>query len=186
MKVCTCCAQPKPLTDFHKNGRSGFHSVCKPCACEKRRASRAANPELHRAADRAKYERNLAKKKAAISAYYEANKERIRKRNRERYRLKSEQIRLQTSSYRAANKDKVYEWNGTRRAALRKALPCWADRAAIRAIYAEAKRLTAETGIDHHVDHVVPLTNELVCGLHVPANLQVVTALDNLKKSNRL
>lgn len=64
-------------------------------------------------------------------------------------------------------------------------MPKWVDRKAIRALYAEAVRLTAETGIVHHVDHIVPLQSKLVCGLHVPCNLQVIPGDQNMSKSNR-
>jgi excisionase family DNA binding protein len=64
-------------------------------------------------------------------------------------------------------------------------MPPWANGAAIRAIYAEAKRLTAETGIEYHVDHVIPLVGERVSGLHVETNLQVLPKRDNLLKRNR-
>lgn len=46
-------------------------------------------------------------------------------------------------------------------------------------IYAEARRLTTETGIPHHVDHIVPIKHG---GLHCPTNLQVLTRAENLKK----
>jgi 5-methylcytosine-specific restriction endonuclease McrA len=46
-------------------------------------------------------------------------------------------------------------------------------------IYAEARRLTKETGIEHHVDHIKPLA---AGGEHHPDNLRGITAEENLKK----
>jgi hypothetical protein len=77
-------------------------------------------------------------------------------------------------------------YNALRNARVRKAMPAWADRKAILGLYVEAKRLTRETGMLHHVDHVYPLTSEDVCGLHVIENLQIITAYENLSKGNRL
>lgn len=73
-----------------------------------------------------------------------------------------------------------------RRSRKRCASPVWADRAAINAVYEQAQELTATTGETWHVDHIYPLAGEKVCGLHVAANLQVITAKRNLAKSNRL
>lgn len=148
------------------------------------RARRSIDLLACRERERAAYLRNQVAKKAAIAAYYAKNAKAIKETARQRYAANAELIKLQSAAYRAANHDKVYEWNGTRRAQLRKALPSWADRSAIRAIYARSKRLTTETGIAHHVDHEIPLSHHLVCGLHVPENLRVLTAADNLAKRN--
>jgi len=65
-----------------------------------------------------------------------------------------------------------------------KRTPPWADMGRIKDIYSEAHRLTTETGVRYHVDHVIPLQGKKVSGLHVPENLQVLPAIHNLKKSN--
>lgn len=62
--------------------------------------------------------------------------------------------------------------------------PSWVDYDAIRAIYAEAFRISGETGIKHQVDHVLPLQGRLVSGLHVHTNMQILTRAANIRKSN--
>ncbi len=71
-----------------------------------------------------------------------------------------------------------------RRAAKLQRIPPWADEEAIAQIYARARALTVETGIEHHVDHEIPLQGKLVSGLHVPANLQILTGSENSRKRN--
>jgi hypothetical protein len=74
---------------------------------------------------------------------------------------------------------------GKRRAARLRRTPAWADLGAIKAVYVEARRRTVETGISHHVDHEIPLQGELVSGLHVHNNLQILTGSENSRKKNR-
>lgn len=65
---------------------------------------------------------------------------------------------------------------------LKLAAPPWLTAeqwAAMDAFYREARRLTVETGIEHHVDHIIPLRGGCVSGLHVPWNLRVLPGLDN-------
>lgn len=57
-------------------------------------------------------------------------------------------------------------------------LPRWASFDSFLPFYVEA----AARGLE--VDHVVPFNHPLVCGLHTPANLQLLTPIDNLNKSN--
>lgn len=67
--------------------------------------------------------------------------------------------------------------------------PSWLTQdqlAEMRDAYWEAARLTEQTGVAHEVDHIVPRTSEVVSGLHVPWNLQVLTRTENRKKGNRL
>lgn len=48
-------------------------------------------------------------------------------------------------------------------------------------LHEEAKRLTSETGIEHHVDHIIPIKHG---GFHHHENLQVLPANVNLAKSS--
>lgn len=67
---------------------------------------------------------------------------------------------------------------------VRQATPPWADLKAIRRVYMDAQRIRAK-GMDVHVDHIIPLRGRKVSGLHVPANLRVIDATENMKKGAR-
>lgn len=60
---------------------------------------------------------------------------------------------------------------------LRKAKPKWVDGKEIKRIYSQRPE-------GHHVDHIIPIRGDGVCGLHVPWNLQYLTAEKNMAKSN--
>lgn len=72
-----------------------------------------------------------------------------------------------------------------RQTRIKQATPIWADLDAIKEFYIEAQRLTKETGIPHEVDHIIPIKGKVVSGLHVPANLQILTEKQNQTKNAR-
>ena len=149
------------------------------------KAWRAANPDKV-AANMAK---SIARRKERWEQFladerrrYAERAEIICDRQRE-YRAANPEKRAQIlRSHRERNRGKYREYVSARRAALMRAMPKWVDRKAIRAVYAEAVRLTKETGIRHDVDHIIPLRGKGVCGLHVPWNLQILTETENKKK----
>lgn len=51
-------------------------------------------------------------------------------------------------------------------------------------LYSKARELSKITGIQHDVDHIVPLKGKFVSGLHVLNNLQIIEHKINNKKLN--
>lgn len=87
-----------------------------------------------------------------------------------------------------ANKTQYVINRANRRAAQELATPPWLtaiNKAQIAEHYEIAKAKEMQTGVKYHVDHVVPIHNPEMCGLHVPWNLQVITAKENLSKGWR-
>ena len=61
----------------------------------------------------------------------------------------------------------------------------WADKKAIRRVYAERDRLNAQGGERYVVDHIIPCNGRKVSGLHVAENLRVITWQANAEKYNK-
>lgn len=118
-----------------------------------------------------------ARKVIRDAIYRDNNRESLRERGK-----------LASSIYRKKNTDKRSELCAKRRARKNQAIPSWSNDEfnlfVISEAYSLSKLRKDLTGIDWHVDHIIPLKNDLVCGLHVWNNLQVITSFDNIKKSN--
>ena len=117
--------------------------------------------------------------------YYELNKEKISK----YYKINKTEILTQQREYYNINKDKSNAKVAKRRASKIYATPDWLTqnhKDQIRELYEIAQAFKLYTGEEYHVDHIIPLKGKDVCGLHVPWNLQVIPAKENLSKSNKL
>lgn len=162
---------------------------------EKSREHRIKNKEYYKKLNKEYYEKNrdeiLIKSRANGKAYYEKHKEKINKRVLERYHTTDElfikQRKATRRKYRnSAHGRSVINAHGANRRAVKiNAMPMWYEHEKCKEMYTESIALTKSTGIQHHVDHIVPLRNKLVCGLHCIDNLQILTAEENMKKGNK-
>ncbi len=59
------------------------------------------------------------------------------------------------------------------------ATPKWCDRIALFRFYSACPE-------GYHVDHIIPLKGEIVCGLNILENLQYLPAQENRSKSNKI
>lgn len=99
------------------------------------------------------------------------------------------QIQEYRNAWKEANKVQVRADTKARRRKHREATPPWLSRrqkSTIRQLYQMAITNTNITGEQYVVDHIYPLRSDVVCGLHVPWNLRVITRDENLRKSNNL
>jgi len=183
VKECTTCNKTKSLEEFyeHRKGKFGRIASCHDCfkksreklkeershqlpvatkkciTCEETKSNDAFY--IRRASRDGLHDRCKSCWKPVSNEYYQQNKPSFAARRNVRNRLISE-----------------------------KATPKWLtsfDWQEIRAKYKAASHYTNLTGQPYHVDHIIPLRGEGVCGLNVPWNLEVVTAKYNLQKGNR-
>jgi len=141
-----------------------------------------------------------AEKRANYFVQYNS-KEEVKEKKRDWYLKNRDQV-IQAAAtrpaevkrqYQSAWKDRNITWvradTKARRRKHRQATPIWLTRqqkSEIRQLYQIAITMTKTTGEQYVVDHIVPLRSDVVCGLHVPWNLRVMTQEENLKKSNKM
>jgi hypothetical protein len=215
-KKCKVCKAPKPMLGFHKSTthKDGRRNECAYCTsvikwfnkpkinnmifvfwtlkgvkkqsivcsiCEIknkldkfRKRSDSVSGQMFRCSDCLNKQRDPILKAKSDTKYYVENKETIKNK---------------VKHYRRANPHKIAELSARNRAIRKQQTPNWLTaelRAEILNKYEERQELSINTGETYHVDHIVPIKGKTVCGLHVPWNLRVITAVDNIKKSNKL
>lgn len=201
-KTCNFCKKTYPLGEFgkDKNSKDGISWYCKYCNRERAKKWREQNRDRARARDaayaaanreqardRARKWRleNLDRDRENTRRWQENNRDRAYANQRAWRASNPEKVKQYSRTYWENNRDKYQHQKALRRASELQATPAWVDANALSSIYAKAARLRA-AGQDVHVDHIVPLRGKNVCGLHVPWNLQIIPASDNLRKGNRL
>jgi hypothetical protein len=166
--------------------KNKYYSANKDKYREYDKKSKSANREILCERQKARYAADIERSRAMRNASRLLKAEAYRERARKRYAEKRDAILKATAESRRRNAAAVNARQALRRAAKMNATPKWADKKAIRAFYVEARRLTAETGVRHEVDHIVPLLSNVVCGMHTHTNLRVITASANSAKKNKL
>lgn len=199
IRACTRCNFVGDESVFPRQGTRP-KSHCKSCNNALSKAWRLANQERVRARktayDKSHRKENSERQKAwarknvaKVRAMSAANHIKFGDKHRAdnlAWRKKNSTRRKEVSKrWRLANKARIYSSNAARRIMEKRAMPTWIDQDAMVAIYERAALLTEITGVIHHIDHIVPIKSEIVCGLHVPANLQAIPKLDNIRKHNK-
>jgi hypothetical protein len=177
-KLCKGCKKNLPLDLFtpHKRYKYGVLPKCRVCSNSSRK-SRVGNVKVK------DYSKN----------YYSNNKEKIllNPDNKERARVwvveNRDKHNERNRQWSKENKAYGREKSAKRRSTKVQATPVWltdGQKAHIKRTYKLAALMEDITGVKYHVDHIIPLKGDNVCGLHIPENLQVLRAYLNMSKSN--
>jgi hypothetical protein len=183
---------------------------CKSGHIAERMTASGSCVECRREGDRRRYALDPQKMIERKKSYYFAKADEMRRKRREKYAENPDKeraiARSRSAEWRAANPDKVKAQRplknayskanpekmaanlAKRRAAKLQRTPKWLsvdDFWLIEQAYEVASLRSKATNIAWHVDHIFPLQGELVSGLHVPTNLQVIPWFDNLFKANK-
>jgi hypothetical protein len=204
-KVCNICEVEKAVSEFYI--RKGYvQKYCLECKRAKNRSHYNQNKQAYK--DRAKVwaEDNRERRREIANAYDARNREKVREYNAARaddVNARRRELYASDASIRSRIQTRTNEWYhenkhrpevratraelcAVRQRSLKQATPPWADKDEIRAVYEECQMLNDITGIQHNVDHIVPITSDVVCGLHVACNLRVIPAEENRSKGNKL
>jgi hypothetical protein len=183
LKCCTRCGENKPIDAFPLC-RGKPRARCKPCHVLDAVEHARRNPEATRRRQREWNHKNKPPRHMGPPLPQHIVAERRRQSRREWERKNPEAAVAAKAKWASENKHIQMEIVRRRQASKLRATPSWADRRAMQSFYMLARRLSA-SGVPHDVDHIVPLQHKLVCGLHCPANLQVIPRRQNRAKHNR-
>jgi hypothetical protein len=150
------------------------------------------NPELYK-------NRKIKDKKTKAQKYKENSNDILlrnkisRQKNIHKYREREKRHKLKNkdkynANHRAwtkKNRHKKMQWISSRKARKRNAcLMLHKDQLnIINSLYELRKRVSDCIGIVHHVDHIIPISRG---GYHIHTNMQVIPAITNLRKHNKL
>ena len=176
MKLCVTCNVEKEDNKFRQL-KTRLNSWCHECCKKHRKEWYQKNRDSE-----------IAKAKEYHKKTYADKREHKVKKAIEWVKNNPEKYKVNAKRCYEKTKLKRFAYQALARAKRRNAVPKWFDsiKEDVQKIYIEARTKTLETGIPHEVDHIIPLVNEYVCGLHVPNNLRVITRYENRSKQNKL
>jgi hypothetical protein len=215
LKICGVCREHKDDSEFHKDKSGKLISKCKKCKADydkiyvaKNREKRKLQQSKYSSDNKEKIasysvawrQKNAEHLKESKAKYRSEHKEEISEKQKLYYEKNKEKVLESCKKWAARNRDKVNAsfrkywlknkaiyraYSRERDVAKLNASVAWADKDLVKGFYKLSARLEEWLGGSYHVDHIIPLKHPHVCGLHNEFNLQVLSAKDNLSKSNK-
>ncbi len=157
-------SKPKKMAVCHPNKTHKAKGFCANCY---------ANQLYHKYS-----ERQIAKS----SEYHRQHKEQHSLASRNWQKRNPERARQNSAKWSRSHPGQVSAMAAIKKARKLQATPKWLPRDQIE----EIKQIYINRPDGFHVDHIYPLKGVGSCGLHVPWNLQYLTAKENITKGNTM
>lgn len=174
-RQCTKCIDYLSISNFdkNKNFKNGYNSVCKVCDSKRKKKEYTENPDK-------------ARQRSKI--YRQKNPEASRESSRKSYLKNIDHHKQVAKEWRINNPAKAAFSPMKRQRRLGEANILGDNKLACKQmddIYKLVKKLNYTSTKIYEIDHIIPLQHSDICGLHVPANLQILERFDNRRKSNQ-
>ncbi len=190
MKICVTCQDTKSLSEFYKRKDSpdGYRNDCKDCRKARSLKNFYADPDVKRAKNMEAYWKRKEQNPDLWKPIYAKFREKYLAVSRVYYSKHADKIKARQRLWSKQNRGAANALGKKYKLKKRNATPNWLTNEQVehmQCLYKVAAMYTAE-GLDiWHVDHIVPIRGKDVCGLHVPWNLRIITASENLRKGNK-
>jgi hypothetical protein len=181
-RKCSKCniEKQESLDNFYKRSTGKLDTICKECVKEKA-VSRAREKGVGPRNTVSEEHKKKVKSECQKRYYKKVGKEKAKK-----WRLSNkEKLREYYKEYRKNNRDKyslTYRLRKNRTSLSKLAKQFKVE---IKEIYDKSHYMSKKYSCNFQVDHIIPLNNPDVCGLHVPWNLQIMFKRLNGTKSNK-
>lgn len=173
-------AHPEKCREWGKRWQLNNREKYLECHRQSSKKAYAANPEKRREYQKKwqATEHGKAINRAKAKRWRDRHLEEARERDRVARIENREQILATARRWREANAASERERLSIRKR-LKSEVPAWGEPAKIKVVYRMARKLRLE------VDHIVPFKSDIVSGLHVWHNLQLLDKRLNMVKRNR-
>jgi hypothetical protein len=191
MKLCVVCKAQKSFSEFYKRVSSpdGYRNDCKDC----RKNSASKSYYNNQESCKQRYKEAYAQRKAAnpnlLADWYAKNREKDLANSKLAYQANAEDRKAKQRLWSKTNRGTANALSKNYKLKKINATPKWLSESQllhIKCKYQLAAMLNIHGVEAWHVDHIVPIRGKDVCGLHVPWNLRVIPAKDNMTKGNRI
>jgi len=178
-KICIECKKRKSIFLFdYRNDTKKLKNQCHKCVSKIKMEWKKNNRDIVLTSSRKRYRKYREEICYKMTAeYYIKHKQfkvlkRKRKRSKQHYQNNKHYYSVKTAKQRALKRNQTF--------------PQGVESKEILQLYKKRNALNKKYGYNKYsVDHIIPLKNKYVCGLHHINNLRILLTIDNLKKSNK-